>query len=141
MSIVTRGLGFGGCLVAAGMAISIGLIVVPTPVIVPTDRSWNVQEGQRHRKFVLTDIAVTVTIPAVQGRGLLADIEAKGSALVGLYIQDHTSKVNTFKPSGAAKATIIGIRSDTQLGQILASGQHDMEDETILALLLALLET
>lgn len=139
MSLVTRGLGLGGILVTAGLALSLGVIVVP-PESLPVDQSWNVQTGPKRKQFVVRDIAVTISIPAVQGKGVLADIEAKGSAYVGLYMPDHSSVVGTFKPSGAAKATIIGVSADTKLGQILVSGQHDMEDEDILAMILALLE-
>jgi hypothetical protein len=140
MSIVTRGLGLGGILVTAGLALNLGIVVVPPTVQIPQE-SWNVQLGPKNKKFAVTDIAVTISIPSVQGRGVLADIEARGSALVGLYIQDHTSKVGTFKPSGAAKASIIGVRADTELGKIIATGQHDIEDSDLLAMILALLDS
>jgi hypothetical protein len=134
--IVTRGLGLGGILVTAGLALSLGVIVVP-PEVLPQYLS----DAKRIRQFVKTEIAVTVSIPAVQGRGLLADIEAKGSASVGLFMEQGRSKVNIFKPTGAATARVIGVSSSSKLGQILASGKHDMEDEELLGMLLALLES
>jgi hypothetical protein len=141
MSLVTRGLGLGGILVTAGLALTIGIVVVPPTTPIP-DRSWNVELGPNKRKNLVDHkVEVTVTIPAVQGRGLLADIEARGAALVGIYIQDHSSSVGIFKPAGAGKATVIGVSSSTKLGQILASGEHDMEDSDLLAMILALLDT
>ena len=137
--IVTRGLGYGGILVTAGLALTLGIIVVPPDVVRPPE-SWNYTEGPK-RKYVIADVAVTVSIPVVRGRGLLADIEARGSAYVGLYMPSNSHGMGTFQPSGAATASIIGVRADTQLGQILASGQHDMEDEDILAMLLTLLDS
>ena len=137
--IVTRGLGYGGILVTAGLAMTLGVIVLP-PETVPPPKSYNQTEGPK-RKYVIADIAVTISIPVISGRGLLSAIEASGSAYVSLYMPAHSHDMGTFQPSGAATASIVGVRADTQLGQILASGQHDMEDEDLLSMLLMLLDT
>lgn len=139
MSLVTRGLGAAGILVTAGLGLTLGIIVVPPD---PTPISWEATgSGNYPRKSHFVKLAASVTIPAVEGRGLLADIEATGAAKIGLYVPDHTSKVGSFKPAGAAKASVIGVKSDTKLGQILASGEHDLEDEELLSMLLALLNS
>lgn len=134
--IVTRGLGLGGILVTAGLALNLGIIVVP-PEVLPQPPF----ESVRRKYFVQTDIAVTVKIPKIVAEGLLSDIAAKGSANVGLYINKAVSGFNVFAPSGSAKATVIGVSSSTKLGQLLAEGSHDIEDETILAMLLTLLDS
>ena len=139
MSLVTRGLGAAGILVTAGLGLTLGIIVVPPD---PTPVSWeSTGAGGYLRKTHSVKLAATITIPAVEGRGLLADIEAKGSASTSLFIPDQASKVGSFKPAGAAKASVIGVKSDTKLGQILASGEHDLEDEELLSMLLALLNS
>ncbi len=132
--IVTRGLGLGGILVTAGLALSLGVIVVP-PEVLPQQLS----DAKRVRQFVKAQKAVVVQMPAIRARGLLADIEAKGSAHVGLYIEEGKSQVRTFRPSGSAKATVIGVSSTSKLGKMLATGQHDLDDEDLLAMVLALL--
>ena len=138
MSLVTRGLGLGGILVTAGLALNLGVIVVPPTPAPPPLESWNTLSKQH--KVVKTNIAATISVPAVKGRGLLADIDARGAAKVKLYVPEQDSEVGSFRPSGAAKATIIGVSSETELGKILASGEHDMSDEDILAMILSLLE-
>lgn len=133
--IVSRGLGLGGILVTAGLALSLGVIVVP-PEVLP-----QLSDAKRLRQFVKAHKAVVVQMPAIRARGLLAEIEAKGSAHVGLYIETGRSKVGTFSPSGSAKATVIGVSSSSKLGKMLATGQHDLEDEDLLAMILALLDS
>lgn len=134
--IVTRGLGFGGTLVTFGLAISLGVIVLPPEPRPPELVSYN--QGPQRR---FNQVVATIRIPAVVGEGLLAAIEAKGAASIGLYVPDAEHSVSGFVAVGAARASIIGIKAETSLGQILAQGQHDLEDEDILAMLLSMLES
>lgn len=140
MSIVTRGLGLGGVLVTAGLGLALSIIVVP-PTTLPSGSypPWTTLPTDKGR-LVEARIAATITLPAIQATGLLAKILAKGSASVSLYVQDSSSKVGVFTSSGSATASVIGVSASTFLGEMLATGQHDLEDEAILTLLLTLLD-
>ena len=139
--IVSRGLGKGvaGALVAAGLCLSVAIVVVP-PFIAP-EASTTIfgYSGQVGKVVPIQRTKVSLTLPSVTVTSLFSDIEAKGAAnvtLLGLTVEFFTE---SFRVSGAASASTIGISSETLLGKLLVKGEHDLSDEEVLCMILALI--
>ena len=140
--IVSRGLGLGGVgsLVAAGVGISLYLAVVP-PEQTQTyfNQSTNTYTASGTGRIIRPQIRTSITLPALEIEGLLGQIEARGSAHVALYGFETVSQLGSYRPTGASKAKLIAVSSQSDLGQILAKGAHDISDEEIASMILSLL--
>lgn len=146
MSLVTRGLGLGGfgSIVAAGAAIAVTIIVVP-PELPPVDYpSYNPQRPQHRPGTVLIKPVgrpVTISVPKSQGDSLVPVILSKASAQVTLYVEQAGGYTPVIKAVGGATAKIIvGVRADSSVGQLIAKGEHDVSDEELLSMVMALLD-
>jgi len=146
MSIVTRGLGLGsfGSIVAAGAAIAVTIVVLP-PELPPADYpSYNPQRPYARPGTVLVKPVgspVTITVPKAYGDSLIPAIQAKASAYVTLLTQQGDSYSPQIPATGGATAKIIvGVRADSSVGQLIAKGEHDVSDEELLSMVMALLD-
>ena len=139
--IVSRGLGQGlaGALVAAGLCLSIPVVIVPPPIAPQGSTTIFGYSGQVGKVIPIQRTRASVSLPVAQIESLFTAIEAKGAARVTLLDVDLETVTTVFKVSGAATASIIAISSETELGAILAEGKHDLSDEEMLAMILALI--
>lgn len=138
--IVTRGLGQGlaGALVAAGLCLSIPVVIVPTPS--PEARTTIFgHTGQIGKIVPIKRTAVRITLDKAQVESLFSRIEVSGKA--NLVLLEHTSelKVGQAKVSGSASAKLLGVSADTNLGILLTEGKHDLSDEELLSMIIALI--
>lgn len=143
--IVSRGLGLGGygAVVTAGMAIAVSLIVIPPlpePDPLPTyNRRGN--PGVMVVRPVTRPASVTIHIPAPKAEQLVRDVAAKGAGYAELYIPTPEGYIPAVHAYGsAATSIVIGVRADTKLGTMIAKGEHDVSDEELLSMVMALLD-
>jgi hypothetical protein len=134
--IVARGLGIGGAgaIVAAGLGLALQIVVLPPETLITPLAYFT---PKRYKELVKE--SVTVQVPAVVVKGLLADISAKGAGKISLVKLLSDAEVQFSPPTGAATALVVGVSAASELGAFIANGAHDMEDEDILAMLLAML--
>lgn len=139
--IVSRGLGKGaaGAIVAAGLGVSLLLAVLP-PTYFPSTPVSGASAGPDYGKLLLERIPQTLTLSPLVAEGLLKAVEARGAGKAALYSLEGAAELRAFKPSGAAKANLVIVNSATELGGYLAEGHHDVSDEAIASMILALLD-
>lgn len=138
--IVSRGLGQGlaGALVAAGLCLSIPVVIVPPPIAPEGSRTIFGYSGQTGKVVPIQRTRASVRLPLAGIESLFAAIEARGAASAALLEVNLEALNVVFKVSGAATASVIAVSSETQLGAMLAEGKHDLSDEELLAMILAL---
>lgn len=133
--IVTRGLGTRtGILVTAGLGLSIAIAIV-TPLTNYNHQAPTISYTQVGTARVLRNL------PSLRLTYLIKQIEARGAANVLLLKPVTQAKVNIFEATGAATVSLLGVPSNSRLGAILAKGKHDLTDEQIASMILALLDS
>lgn len=143
--IASRGLGLGGygAVVTAGMAIAVSLIVIPPlpePDPLPLfNRKSN--PGVMVVRPIAKPASITLNIPAPQAEQLYQRLEAKGAGYAELYVPTPEGYIPAVQAQGGARTSFtIGIRADTHLGTMIAKGEHDVSDEELLSMVMALLD-
>ena len=138
--IVSRGLGQGlaGALVAAGLCLSIPVVIIP-PVAPEGSTTIFGYSGQTGKVVPIQRTSARISLPSVQIESLFRHIETSGKASVALL--EHTSEmlVGEARVSGRAKANMVAVSAESELGQMLATGKVDLSDEELLAIILALI--
>lgn len=138
--IVSRGLGQGlaGALVAAGLCLSIPIVIVPTPN--PEVRTTIFgHTGQVGKVVPIQRTTTRIILDRVQVESLFEKIEVSGKANLVLLEFISELKVGQAKVSGKASAKLLGVSADTALGALLTEGKHDLSDEELLSMILGLI--
>lgn len=137
--IVTRGLGLGGwgSLILAGAGMTLGIVVLP-PAPLPEVPYTNWAPYKPSVK-VVEQRSVTLRLSTPSMQALLGQIEAKGSAELVLLSQRAEAAPGRFDVAGAAHAAFLGVQSGSKLGKYVVSGQQNLSDEEIAAIIATML--
>lgn len=141
--IVTRGLGRGtiGALVAGGLCVSLGIIVVPPAEFDKV--TW--LSGFAHDKGKLVELVQTrqkasVQLSAVKAKSLIYSVTAKGGGKATLLDLHTGSLLHSVEAAGSSRSLALLVNEQSQLGQLFAKGVQDLSDEEIALLILSVLD-
>jgi hypothetical protein len=143
--IVTRGLGAGGSLVAAGLGIVLSLVVLPPAeysevVYRSTGSGGGYDKGRKLDPKIDLKVRATFRLPELNTQAFIYGVLAKGGAQVALYDLETGSALQTLQAVGSAKAAALLVNSNSELGTVIAKGVQDLSDEEIAMLILATLD-
>jgi hypothetical protein len=139
LAIAVQGIGFAAALVAVqGFAPE----AVVTPVNPPAAASYNTTVPQKPARFYdwIERKAAQATVKKVVVKAKVNVPVPAASAVAEPEKARVQTLVTVPRPSAQATASLTGSRACTKLGQITASGEHDLIDEDILLMVLALLD-
>jgi hypothetical protein len=144
LALAVQGIGFGVLAVAVQGYVAVEEPVVITPVPVPaaiaTVYDSSNQKPYRQFKWIAETKKAEVAVKPVKAKSTVSVPVPTAGVALELLPQTVRGTVKPPEASGTASASIRAVSFGVKVGQVAAVGQHDIEDEELLAILLTLLQ-